>query len=187
VRVKGTLLKTRLDFVIERFGPDAPETVLSRLGDEDRQIARAALSGSWVPFTLLDRIDETIVRELGSGDLSLCREIGAFSARRNLATVYSMFVDQAQGDPQRLMEGLSSLHSTFYDWGGMRAVAAGTGLCQVEVDYGSGATRANCLTAVGFYAEALTRLGVRGAQVTEKACQASGAPVCVFEVAWSAA
>ena len=89
-----------------------------------------------------------------------------------------------QQQNSRYVEGMSTLHATFYDWGSMRATSAGERLCRVESDYQGGATRANCLTAVGFYGEALRQLAVRGAQVLERGCQALGAPLCLYEVTW---
>jgi|SoiMetStandDraft_2_1073263.scaffolds.fasta_scaffold417667_1 hypothetical protein len=184
MRIKGTMLRTRLEFVRERYGPEAPPSVLGALSAEERRLVQSALPGSWLPFSLLSHIDQEIVRRFGDGNAEVCREIGAFSAHRTLVTVYRVFVEQAEGDPQRLMEGMSTLHATFYDWGSMRATSAGERLCRVESDYQGGATRANCLTAVGFYGEALRQLAVRGAQVLERGCQALGAPLCLYEVTW---
>ena len=184
MRIKGTMLRARLDFVRERYGPEAPPSVLGALSDDERRLVQSALPASWLPFSLVNHIDEEIVRRYGDGNAEVCREIGAFSANRTLGTVYRVFVEQAGGDPQRLMEGMSSLHSTFYDFGSMRATRAGDRLCRVESDYKGGATRANCLAAVGFYGEALRQLAVRGAQVLERACQVRGAPVCLYEVTW---
>jgi hypothetical protein len=184
MRVKGTMLRTRLDFLRERYGPEAPPAVLGALDAEERRLVQSALPGSWLPFSLVNHIDDEIVRRYGDGNAELCRDMGAFSAHRTLATVYRMFVEQAGGEPLRLMEGMSALHSTFYDWGSMRATRSGERRCRVESDYKGGATRANCLAAVGFYGEALRQLAVRGAQVRELGCQALGAPVCLYEVSW---
>jgi hypothetical protein len=184
MRVKGTMLRSRLDFVRERFGPEAPRAVLGALSEEERRLVQSALPASWLPFSLVNHLDDEIVRRYGDGNAEMCRDMGAFAAHRSLATVYRVFVEQAGGDPHRLMEGMSRLHSTFYDWGTMRASRAGERLCRVESDYKGRATRANCLSSVGFYGEALRQLAVRGAQVLERACQASGSPLCVYEVAW---
>jgi hypothetical protein len=96
-----------------------------------------------------------------------------------------MFVERAGGDPQQLMENLATLHRTIYDWGWTRAVPAGEGVCRLEGEYEGHGTRANCLTAVGFYSEALRLLGIDGAGVEELACQASGADLCAYEIRWS--
>ena len=96
-----------------------------------------------------------------------------------------MFVEQSEGDPHRLMENLATLHKNIYDWGWTRAVRVEEHLCRLEGEYEGQATRANCLSAVGFYSEALDRLDIRGAVVTEVACQANGAPLCIYEIRWA--
>jgi hypothetical protein len=184
MRVKGTVLRTRLEFLKERFGPEAPGSVLGALSDAERRLVGSVLPASWIPFALLTRIDAEIVGRYGDGNAELCREIGAYSAHRNLATVYRTFVEQAGGDPLRLMESLSALHATFHDWGSVRTLRVADRLCRVEADYKGAATRANCLAAVGFYGEALRQLPISASQVLERACQVSKAPLCVYEITW---
>jgi len=131
-----------------------------------------------------NRVDESIARVFAGGAVEICRQIGAFSANKNLATVYHMFLEQSGGDPQRLMESLATLHRTLYDWGWTRAVRAGENLCRLEGEYERAATRANCLTAVGFYSEALKQLKIQ-AEVRETACQVWSNPLCVYEISWT--
>lgn len=60
------------------------------------------------------------------------------------------------------------------------------GESRVEVEYDGAASRTNCLTAVGFYTEALRLLGVEEASVRESACQAEGDELCSYEIRWRA-
>ena len=66
MRVKGTSLRTRIEFVRRGFGEAAPEKLLEALSPSDRKAVAAALPGSWIPFSLATRVDETIaqVREV---------------------------------------------------------------------------------------------------------------------------
>ncbi len=185
MKVKGTILRTRKEFLKQEHGPDAPGKLLAALGEQDRLAVERAMPGSWVPFRLANTVDETIARVFAEGSLEVCREIGAFSASQNLSSVYKMFMDQSAGDPQRLMENLATLHGTIYDWGWTRAVRAEQRLCRLEGDYEGEATRANCLSAVGFYSEALRLLGIEGVEVEEMACQATGAELCVYGIRWT--
>jgi hypothetical protein len=184
MRVKATMLRTRLDFLAERFGPEGVDTVLGALTDEERRTLHSVLPSSWLPFALLNRLDDVIVRRLGGGNVEVIQEAGAFSARRNLTSIYKVFVDQAQGDPLRLMESLCGMHATFYDWGGMKIQPLDDGGCRMETDYSAGASRTNCLSAVGFYSEALRQLQLKAVRVEEQQCQVTGAPLCVYAVSW---
>lgn len=186
MRVKGTLVRTRLEFLRERFGPEAPPAVIRALGAPEQRAVQSALPASWIPFALLNSLDGEIVARFGHGSQELCRDVGAFTAHRTLASVYRTFVEQAGGDPHRLVEGLASLHSTSYDWGRVRATRLDDSRGQVEVDYAGGASRTNCLASVGFYGEALRQLALKDAKVLERSCQAAGGAVCLYEVAWQA-
>lgn len=186
MRVKGTLVRNRLEFLRERFGPEAPPRVLRALNPADQRAIQSLLPASWVPFSLLNSLDAEIVGRYGDGNLEMCRDIGAFAAHRNLASVYRTFLDQAAGDPHRLLEGLAGLHSTSYDWGRVKASRLDKTRGQVEVDYAGGASRTNCLTSVGFYGEALRQLALKNAKVLERSCQAAGGALCLYEMAWDA-
>lgn len=186
MRVKGSLLKTRWEFLADRLGPEAPRAVLEGLSDGDRALAERALPASWVPFELLTRIDEAIVSRCGGGQVGICVEIGAFSARRNLGTLYRIFLDQARRDPFALLEQLALLHGTLYDWGDSQVQRLTGTSCLMQADYQGRATRLNCLTALGFYRESLCLIGSASVEADELTCAAHGDPRCTIEVRWQA-
>ncbi len=187
MNVKGSLLKTRWEFLEQRQPPGARARVLAALPPEQSRAAASALSASWIPFHLVTKVDEIIVTQCGADDVRLCVEIGAFSARRNLTSLYHVFMEQAGGDPFRLLEHLAMLHGTLYDWGFSRAQRLGAHECMMEAEYGGGARRTNCLTALGFYREALRLIEVPGVLAEERACQAAGDPLCSVHLTWQAA
>lgn len=184
MRVKGTLVRNRLEFLRERYGPEAPPAVLRALDPAEQRTVQSVLPASWIPFSLINNLDDEIVRQYGQGSPEVCRDIGAFAAHRNLSSVYRTFLEQAAGDPHRLLEGLAGLHATSYDWGGVKTTRLGGDRAQVEIDYAGGASRTNCLALVGFYGEALRQLAVKNAKVLERACQAAGGSRCVCEISW---
>lgn len=184
MKVKGTTLRSRLDFLRERFGEDSVATVLDGLDPEHRRAVESALPGSWLDSSIIDRLDREIIDRFGGGRDKLAREFGAFSARKNLTTLYKIFIEQAQGDPHELFENLANLHRNFYDAGSMSVARLDERSSSVEVDYEGAATRPNCLTALGFYSTALELIGVEQASVEERACQVDGAKLCRFEIRW---
>jgi hypothetical protein len=183
VHIKGTAIRSRLEFVKAGAGPAGLESTLAALPAEDRHILEVALPTSWIPIEVVDRLDLEIARQ--SGGIDVAREYGAFSARRNLSRVYKLFIDQAQGDPLSLLEGLASLHSSFYDKGGMRVEDPQTGCCRVQLDFVGAAARFRCQVSRGFLEEALRMLNVGGLQVREESCQVWGAHRCSLAFQWS--
>lgn len=182
MNVKGTAIRSRLEFLRESAGADVLERVLEGLPGDDRRTLEKALPTSWIPVELVDRLDLEIVRR--GGGLHLAREYGAFSARRNLTRVYRVFLDQAAGDPQLLLESLVPLHSSFYDEGGMQVRDPERGACRIEIDFAGSVARFRCQVALGFVEEALRMLDVQDLHVQETACQTRGAARCAFAVRW---
>lgn len=183
MNVKGTAIRSRLDFLRETCGPEGLEKVLAALPAEDRRALEGALPTSWIPVELVDRLDLEIVRQ--GGGLHPAREYGAFSARRNLTRVYKVFLDQAAGDPQLLLQSLVPLHASFYDEGSMCLQDAERGSCGIELDFAGRAARFRCQVSLGFVEQALRMLDVRDLQIQETGCQTRGSARCAFSVRWS--
>ncbi len=78
VRIKGSVLRTRLALIDDLRPGDGRERVLSRLREDERQELAAPLASGWYPFELGRRLDEAIVAELGGGrrGLPLPSELG---------------------------------------------------------------------------------------------------------------
>jgi len=182
VNIKGTAIRSRLEFLRETFGPDGLRTILATFPEEDRWALAAALPNSWIPVELLDRLDLEIVRQ--GGGLQLARDCGAFSARRNLTGVYEDYLDRAANDPQRLVENLAALHQSFYDEGGMRVRDQERGSCRIELDFAGRAARFRCQVSLGFVEEALRMIDAQDLHVEEAGCQTWGASQCAFVVRW---
>lgn len=185
MRVKGSIVRARLDFVQERHGQAGLERLWNKLGPADRAACNGTLTASWVPFDLALRLDGAITELFFGGREGAGRELGAESARRNLTGIYKMFVEQAGSDPLRLLRSLVALHSSFYDWGSSSLIAEAPGRCRMVADYQNRADRLNCQTAAGFYAEALRLIGLKGVQARELACQALGNTKCEIELRWT--
>lgn len=183
VNVKGTAVRSRLEFLRETLGPDGLKALLAVFPEEQRWALAAALPASWVPVELVDRLDLEVVRR--GGGLQLAREYGAFSARRNLTNVYQAFLDQAAGDPQQLLENLASLHRSFYDEGGMRLRDQQRGSCRIELDFAGRAARFRCQVSLGFVEEALRMIDAEVLQLQEAGCQTRGEARCAFAVRWN--
>ena len=76
----------------EHHGPEGEARVREALEPASRQrLETGVLRSAWVPFALFVDLNETIDRTFGSGDLALCREMGAYGARVNLPSLYRIF------------------------------------------------------------------------------------------------
>ena len=67
-KVKGSVLRSRLDFVRDQGGEDALARVLESLSPEDQKALHNVIPVAWLPFEIGKRLDDAIVRVLGGGD-----------------------------------------------------------------------------------------------------------------------
>ncbi|MFQ5766414.1 MAG: hypothetical protein ACE5ID_00290 [Acidobacteriota bacterium] len=180
--VKGSNLLSRMQFVIDRFGPEAWEKVLNALPNgEGARLSPRILPSSWYPFTLYNHLDMAICQVLAGGKLGICQEMGADSARRALAGTYRIYLKDG---PAALLRRLAVLHRTFYDAGKMEVTSLDDGHSVIRNSYVPCSTRTNCLVAAGFYATVVELCGGRNVRVTEGNCSAEGARDCLFNILW---
>ena len=53
---------------------------------------------NWYPFSDLIEVDRTIISVFGGGDVSVLRQVGAYSARLNLTGIYRDHVVKENGE-----------------------------------------------------------------------------------------
>jgi hypothetical protein len=182
-KVKGSNIINRQAYVTDRFGRQAWQRVLAALGAEDAGLlSPRILASAWYPFDIYNRVDETICKLFGNGSPGLCREMGADSACRALSGTYRVYMKDG---PTALLRRLAVLHRTFYDSGSMEVTPVGDGHCVIRTAYAPRSTRTNCLVAQGFYRKVVELCGGKNVRISEAACSADGAPLCLVNIRWS--
>jgi hypothetical protein len=184
MRVKGSVLRSRLTFVEEQAGKDAVLRVKARLSPEDQATVARMLPTGWYAFDLASRLDQAIVAELGGGRADYFLRLGASSAERNLAGVHRAFL--RPGDPHGFLTQAPEIYAAYYDRGRRTYERAGEKegvLTTFEAETFSGP---DCLTVVGWHTKALEMCGCTGVRVVEEECRARGGAVCRYSVRWQA-
>jgi hypothetical protein len=115
IKVKGSVLRSRLAFVEEQKGAEGLGKVLARLPAADRDALARLLPTSWYPFEMGSRLDEAIVQELGGGRPDYFLRLGAASAERNLKGVHRAFL--RPGDPHAFLAQAPEIYAFYYDKG----------------------------------------------------------------------
>lgn len=89
--MKGSAITSRLRY-LDEHAPSRREDIFASLAVEHRAILKAGvLKNAWVPYSLFIELNVRLDEELGTGDLQLCRTMGAYGARVNLPTIYRLF------------------------------------------------------------------------------------------------
>jgi hypothetical protein len=88
-KVKGSSIRSKFEFVKERYGPEAEARPRDKF--RDRPEFSPLLDTAWYPFELYEDLNRAIALEFISGDLARLREVGSYSANLALRTTCKAF------------------------------------------------------------------------------------------------
>jgi hypothetical protein len=181
--VKGVVLIARRDFVLEKYGEEGWGRVLQAMDGEHRSVLeKELLSFSWYPFETNTVLDDLICRTLASGDPAIYREMGRYSAEKNLKSVHSTFV-RGEG-PHGLLRSAAPILHVYYDEGTRTYRRTGETSCVLTTTGGRCYSRSDCETNLGWFERAIEICGGSNVEVREPACRVSGAPSCEYHLSW---
>lgn len=181
-KVKGSVLKSRLAFIEDRFGEAGLERVLDSLSPDDQATLRTVLPMQWCEFELGRRLDEAIVRVLAGGKTAFFERLGEASAEKNLSTLHQTFLKP--GDPQGFLAKAPQIYRLYYQTGRREYTPTGTSEGVLTTHDAETFSTADCLTVIGWYRKALQMCGAKGVSVVEEECRAQGGDVCRYRISW---
>ena len=182
LRIKGTVLKSRLVLVEEIAGAAGALRVTGALEPSDQAELKGLLASKWYPFELGKRLDEAIVREVGGGRRDFFEKLGAASAEKNLGGVHKDFL--VLGNPHAFLEKAPLIYSFYYDAGRREYRKTGEREGVLTTFDATTFSAPDCLTVVGWYKRGLELCGAKQPRVVEEECRATGGAVCRYRVAW---
>lgn len=155
-RVKGSSIRSKFEFVRERFGEAAERRIKERFHDRG---LLPVLDSAMYPFTLYDEVNRAIAEDLLDGDLTRLSEVGSYSARKVLTGVYKAFA--AGKDFPGFLRRAAVLHERFYSHGTMQVSLAEDGTsCRIALTGAPAYSEADLYIAGGFYSGAAELLGI---------------------------
>jgi hypothetical protein len=180
-RVKGSMIRAHLDWVRDHAAREETIELFESLPPGVRQQVSTVLAASWYGFATLIAVDRTILALFGRDDIRFLEQLGAYSARMNLAGVYRLF---RRDDLHDFFRRAAVLHRQFQDFGTAEYVelAPSAGVMHHR-DYPS-FSPLYCASAIGFYRECVALHGGKEIEVMETECQCAGAAACTFAMAW---
>ena len=183
LKIKGFILHSRKEFVIEHFGDNAWNSVLEALPEKHREIlSETILTASWYDFEIGKQLDMTIVDILGDGAKQVFEDIGAKSAQRNLTGIHASFIEG--NDPQAFLKKAGMIYKFYYDVG-HRVYEETSPTSGIITTYDAETYSVpDCLTVIGWYKEALKMCGAKNITMEEETCRALGGDFCRYKVNW---
>ncbi len=121
MRVKGTVFKSTIKFIKKHWGETGFHKVLSNLTDEDSSLLSLSISSAlWYSFEVYQNLSMSIEKEFGSGDLSLLRKIGGYSASEGLSNGYKIIF--RMGSPLFITKIAQKAYSMYFDAGKLELI-----------------------------------------------------------------
>ncbi len=184
-RIKGGVIKARLEFVRSRAGEEGLDAVLGRLPAKDQEILRGwILPVTWFPFDLNLRLDDAIAAVMSPGDRDhIFREMGRASADANLGGPQRPYV--REGDPHFLLRATPLIYSAYYKVGRRTYERTGETSAVLRTFDAEDVTRTDCLTVVGWHERAIELCGGKAVRVSETLCRTRGDPHCEYRCEWA--
>lgn len=184
MKIKGTVINARKEFIKEHFGEGAWEKVLKTLPPSHQdQLRGTILSSTWYSFEIGDALDNAIVKVLGRGNLSFFEELGAVSARKSLAKEHKSFL--SKGDPQGFLKKAGIIYKFYYNTGYREYKETGPQSGIMTTFNSETYSAPDCLTVIGWHKEALKLCGVKQVNVVEEECRTKGGKCCRYRFQWT--
>lgn len=178
--MKGVMVRAHMDWVREYHGEEALGRVLRDLAPPVRHELDCAVATTWCSFASLIALDAALQERYGRGR-DLMRELGRYSAHRNLSTTYRLF---RRNDVHEFFRRSSLLHSQFQDFGRIECHRLGTTACELRHVSARCFSPLYCASAVGYYEQVVLMHDGTNVTVEEVLCQCAGDEACVFRVRW---
>jgi predicted hydrocarbon binding protein len=186
--IKGLAVQARLDYLAKRFGADGLQRVIVALPRAHREaIERGILISDWYPLELSDGLLGTAERVLGTGDGSICYEIGRASGRKGLTTVHRGFTENSAAleIAEKMARTTSLLWKTHYDSGAFETHAVDDCAIQSELNGIQVRTPWMCHVLRGYLTSHIEVLGGNQVVVTHTSCAARNQERCIWDSRWN--
>ena len=180
-RVKGAMVRAHLQFVREELGEAALAATLKELPAAVASEVQGLLATTWCAFESLVVLDRTIARVARRDERALMQELGRYSARVNLSTIYRAF---HRDDIHEFFRNSAMLHRQFQDFGTAEYEHLGPSHARISVRDAVCYSPTYCASEAGYLEQVIAAHGGKAATVVESACQCANDDRCTFELRW---
>jgi len=181
-RTKGVSFANARAWVEERFGRDAYERVLGRLGPEDAAELRASVAMGWYELSLHSRLLRALDAELGTGDLALVSELGRWEADRDFTLIHRIVLRFAS--PSIILRKLPDIWKRYYDHGTWEIVRDGDVVIGRLRGWGSDCESLR-VELTSWMTRAMELVGARDVHIEQLASRARGDALDEWRATWS--
>ncbi len=186
---RGTAFLGRIQFVKEKYGPDAWQKVLRRLPADAQPMLRGKIdpNGEY-PSLLLGQLTDAIKAELAGGSNSILREMTAYRARFDVIAGGKLARHFRAGDPGYIVQRMDLCLR--HNWGDgviVRSHQLGPNHVRQEVDMGGQQPRERCTYNHPGWMDGVIREAGGIPHINKTKCMHNGDPYCEYDIRWEMA
>lgn len=179
--VKGVMLRSHVNLIIEEYGQEELDDLLGHLPRGIGSAITPILASQWYPFEVLIELDRAASKRFGEGNIEWIRRFGSYSAASALTSTYKLF---RQDDLHTYFIRSAPLNSQFQDFGRVSFEEHGqTSARMIHSGYPC-FSPVYCESALGYYEKVLELHGAPDGSVAETTCQTLRDEACIFELNW---
>lgn len=184
MKIKGSALRSTMNYLREHFSPDQVEKVMQALPSDARAILEIPiLVSSWYEADLLFVLMKKMVSELNQSPDILFPKMGEQSCDDGMNTVYRIFFKI--GSPGYILKFTIQVWSNYYSEGKMILVSRTSNSAHLRLEEVHFPDRAMCLRITGWLRRALELTGAKVTSFSHSACIFEKAPACEWKATWA--
>jgi hypothetical protein len=182
--VKGSIVIAHREYIRKEHGDAALTAIETAMTPQDREATgEHVLTSSLVRTAAAVSFIETAERLYGDGSYALSRQMGIFSAHRNVSTVYKIFI--RFGNPAFVLARGASFWRQVHSHGRAEAECTGPRSSVTRIYDFPIPSLAFCASLAGFFVGTLELCGCKEIDVWESECIANGGKRCEFPATWA--
>jgi hypothetical protein len=183
--VTGAAFLGLIRHVKDSAGADALADIVDEAGPRTKEIfTRPIRVMAWYPYSAYTSFLTAIDAKLGQSDLAYCRSLGEFAGKRDLGTIFKIYV--ALSSPERLIRSCAKVWSSYHrNAGDMRALSWGPEETVLRIEGFPSMHKGHCLLMEGWMMKTMDTIGCRvlpGAR--ETTCMSDGGAFHEFRCEW---
>lgn len=181
--IKGSAVRSVIDFVKIKGDSSTWLTVVSQLSDEDRDIfSGVILSPNWYPMQSYHNLLLAISNNLSASSPEIGIDIGKKIIEDGLTGIYKTFLKILT--PEYVMSKVPILWRRYFDGEQLELVEVTEKKITMEVIGEIKPPKVYCYTVIGGMIKGIELAGGKNVVGREIKCRASGCESCRFSVVW---
>lgn len=183
-KVKGVALQSRMSMILEHFGKEAYDTILSELSEDTRVLLTGnLLSSSWYPAEVFKELNQTTNKVMKYKVPNSMEILGELTAQLGLTTIHKVKVKES---PAETLKRVPMLWSAFHDSGEITLISdpGRPNKFTMKLEGYALPHKEFCRNLMGWANKLIELSGGYDVKTEETMCVCDGAPHCEIVVTW---